>query len=351
MPSRPRRRLERGARADRLLRRRATRRASGDRARDLQLTVARVVRLEPVRSLAVASANLTRDIGAAQLSAARWFLDAVIADQRVRDGARRPHARCTGRARGAARRCCSSTASGSAAAPGGGRSTRCRRAARDHLRPPRHRTLESLVPAYTTEAMADDAAVGARRAGARRRARLRVLARRHGRAAAGAAASAAGPLAGARRHAGRRPASRRRRRRGARLLPPPAGHAHGGGRLGVGPVQLRPALPRPSIPTASRRTSSGGSASRSTRTPTARRSSRRRCTTATAGSTASRADARRARRARPGDPGRERAPDGRAAPGLPADASSRTRATSTRPRSPRSTTRSATFLGELRLRA
>jgi hypothetical protein len=44
-------------------------------AADVQLTVARVVRLDPVRSLAVASAELTRDIGAAQLSAARWFLD------------------------------------------------------------------------------------------------------------------------------------------------------------------------------------------------------------------------------------------------------------------------------------
>ena len=42
---------------------------------DAQLTVARVVRLEPVRSVAVVSAGLTRDIGAAQLSAARWFLD------------------------------------------------------------------------------------------------------------------------------------------------------------------------------------------------------------------------------------------------------------------------------------
>ena len=44
-------------------------------ASDVQLTVAKVVRLEPVRSLAVVSANLTRDIGAAQLSAARWLLD------------------------------------------------------------------------------------------------------------------------------------------------------------------------------------------------------------------------------------------------------------------------------------
>jgi hypothetical protein len=44
-------------------------------AADAQLTVARVVRIEPVRSLAVASAGLTRDVGAAQLSAVRWFLD------------------------------------------------------------------------------------------------------------------------------------------------------------------------------------------------------------------------------------------------------------------------------------
>lgn len=45
-------------------------------ATDAQLTVARAVRLEPIRSVAATCANLTRDIGAAQLSAARWFLDA-----------------------------------------------------------------------------------------------------------------------------------------------------------------------------------------------------------------------------------------------------------------------------------
>jgi hypothetical protein len=44
-------------------------------AADVQLTVARLVLPEPVRSLAVTSASLTRDIGAAQLSTARWFLD------------------------------------------------------------------------------------------------------------------------------------------------------------------------------------------------------------------------------------------------------------------------------------
>ena len=42
---------------------------------DLQLTVAKTVRLEPVRSFAATCADVTRDIGAAQLSTARWFLD------------------------------------------------------------------------------------------------------------------------------------------------------------------------------------------------------------------------------------------------------------------------------------
>jgi hypothetical protein len=45
-------------------------------ATDVQLTVARTVRLEPIRSVAATCASLTRDIGAAQLSTARWFLDA-----------------------------------------------------------------------------------------------------------------------------------------------------------------------------------------------------------------------------------------------------------------------------------
>lgn len=45
-------------------------------ATDVQLTVARTVRLEPIRSVAATCANLTRDIGATQLSTARWFLDA-----------------------------------------------------------------------------------------------------------------------------------------------------------------------------------------------------------------------------------------------------------------------------------
>jgi hypothetical protein len=42
---------------------------------EVHLTVAGVVRLEPVRSLAAGCADLTRDVGATQLSAARWFLD------------------------------------------------------------------------------------------------------------------------------------------------------------------------------------------------------------------------------------------------------------------------------------
>ena len=43
---------------------------------DLQLTVANAFRLEPIRSFVAACANATRDVGATQLSTARWFLDA-----------------------------------------------------------------------------------------------------------------------------------------------------------------------------------------------------------------------------------------------------------------------------------
>ena len=42
---------------------------------DLQLTVAHAVSLEPIRSFVAACANVTRDVGATQLSTARWFLD------------------------------------------------------------------------------------------------------------------------------------------------------------------------------------------------------------------------------------------------------------------------------------
>jgi hypothetical protein len=44
-------------------------------ASDLQLTIAKVSRLEPIGWLASTSAGMTRDVGAAQLSVARWFLD------------------------------------------------------------------------------------------------------------------------------------------------------------------------------------------------------------------------------------------------------------------------------------
>ena len=44
-------------------------------ATNLQLGVAKVVRVEPVRSFVSTLAGMTRDVGAAQLSAARWFLD------------------------------------------------------------------------------------------------------------------------------------------------------------------------------------------------------------------------------------------------------------------------------------
>jgi hypothetical protein len=42
---------------------------------ELQWSVARAIDLEPVRSLAVSCADLTRDIGATQVSRARWLLD------------------------------------------------------------------------------------------------------------------------------------------------------------------------------------------------------------------------------------------------------------------------------------
>ena len=49
---------------------------SGIRAlTELQWTVARVIGHEPIRSLASSCADLTRDIGATQVSSARWLLD------------------------------------------------------------------------------------------------------------------------------------------------------------------------------------------------------------------------------------------------------------------------------------
>ena len=45
-------------------------------ASDMHLNVAGVFHLEPLRSFAATCANLTRDIGATQVSAARWFFDA-----------------------------------------------------------------------------------------------------------------------------------------------------------------------------------------------------------------------------------------------------------------------------------
>ena len=44
-------------------------------ASNLQLSVAKVVRVERVRSVASTLAGVTRDVGAAQLSVARWVLD------------------------------------------------------------------------------------------------------------------------------------------------------------------------------------------------------------------------------------------------------------------------------------
>jgi hypothetical protein len=50
--------------------------ASVRAASDLHMNVARTASLEPVRSLAATFAGVTRDIGAAQVSIARWFLEA-----------------------------------------------------------------------------------------------------------------------------------------------------------------------------------------------------------------------------------------------------------------------------------
>ena len=52
----------------------ATRPASGWR-RTCSCTFAKTVRVEPIRTIASTLAGVTRDVGAAQLSVARWFLD------------------------------------------------------------------------------------------------------------------------------------------------------------------------------------------------------------------------------------------------------------------------------------
>jgi hypothetical protein len=43
---------------------------------DVLRSFARAVDVEPARTIAVAAADLTRDVGAAQISGARWLLDA-----------------------------------------------------------------------------------------------------------------------------------------------------------------------------------------------------------------------------------------------------------------------------------
>jgi hypothetical protein len=44
-------------------------------ATDVQLDAARAIALEPARSVLASCADLTRDIGATQLSSVRWILD------------------------------------------------------------------------------------------------------------------------------------------------------------------------------------------------------------------------------------------------------------------------------------
>ena len=44
-------------------------------ATDAQLNVARMIDIEPIRSLFASCADMTRDVGATHLSRARWILD------------------------------------------------------------------------------------------------------------------------------------------------------------------------------------------------------------------------------------------------------------------------------------
>jgi hypothetical protein len=44
-------------------------------ATDVQLNTARAIAIEPARSVLASCADLTRDIGATQLSSVRWILD------------------------------------------------------------------------------------------------------------------------------------------------------------------------------------------------------------------------------------------------------------------------------------
>ena len=44
-------------------------------ATDMQLNLARTFDVEPVRSIAATFADMTRDLGATQVSSARWILD------------------------------------------------------------------------------------------------------------------------------------------------------------------------------------------------------------------------------------------------------------------------------------
>lgn len=44
-------------------------------ATDAQLSVARVIGVEPLRSFVASCADMTRDVGATHLSTARWILD------------------------------------------------------------------------------------------------------------------------------------------------------------------------------------------------------------------------------------------------------------------------------------
>ena len=125
--------------------------------------------------------------------------------------------------------------------------------------------------------------LGARRGRRRARPRVRLLARRHGRAAAGAAPRGARALARPGSDASGRAARGAAERRRDRVLPPPGDDVGRGRRPRLGAVQLRAALPtRAQGPHRRGHPAPAGPSVPRSR-PTGRRSWPRRCTTATGG--------------------------------------------------------------------
>ena len=252
-------------------------------------TVARAVDLEPVRSSSRSCADLTRDIGATQVSTRALDPRRVSVDVGHGHGARRRARACTGRAPATGDPVLLITGLGLS----GGAWWRTvpvlsRRAARDHVRQPRRRTLERAQPRL------HDRGDGRRR---RRRSSTTsassACTSTASRSAAWSPSSSrcAIPSACARSCSARRtPGGPRAVRADDEVMAffrAACDDARGGGRLGVGPLQLRPALPQ-----RARRPHRGGHRA-AARAPvrasarTARSCSRRACTTATAACDAS----------------------------------------------------------------